>query len=111
VLCESQVERDFVDGLEHDDRVLVYIKLPDWFTVTTPIGEYNPDWAIVMRDTDAPEGTLSARRLYLVRETKSTDDLGELRPDERRKIDCGKRHFEDALAVSYGVATSAKDLP
>ncbi len=60
---------------------------------------------------DGIDGALSARRLYLVRETKSTDDLGQLRPDERRKIDCGKRHFEDALAVSYGVATSAKELP
>ncbi|HEV2238150.1 MAG TPA: DEAD/DEAH box helicase family protein, partial [Ktedonobacterales bacterium] len=110
VLCDSETEEKFVDGLEHDDRVVVYIKLPDWFTVATPIGEYNPDWAIVMKETDGHR-VLDDRKLYLVRETKSTTDRDKWRPDERRKIECGERHFKDALRVDFDVVTSAKDLP
>ena len=48
--------------------------------------------------------------LYLVRETKGTTSLDDLRPDERRKIECGKRHFEEALGVDYEVVDSAADL-
>ena len=87
--------------------VKLYIKLPDWFTVDTPIGTYNPDWAIVMEDPDSS----GKDKLYLVRETKDTTKLAELRPDERRKIECGKKHFEDALGVSYKVVTEVKQLP
>jgi type III restriction enzyme len=86
--------------------VKLYIKLPDWFQVDTPIGRYNPDWAIVM---DNPED--GDPILYLVRETKGTLKLEELRPDERRKITCGRRHFEGALGVSYRVVTAANELP
>ena len=46
VIFDSEIERSFVEGLEKDERVKVYLKLPAWFTVPTPIGEYNPDWAI-----------------------------------------------------------------
>lgn len=49
--------------------------------------------------------------LYLVRETKDTLKLDDLRPDERRKVHCGERHFKDALGVSYKVVTSASELP
>jgi len=49
--------------------------------------------------------------LYLVRETKDTTDRSKLRPDERRKIECGERHFEGALGVDYRVVTSAGELP
>jgi len=110
VICDSEVEQRFVDGLESDERVVVYIKLPDWFTVTTPIGEYNPDWAIVMNKTDG-HALLPGKKLYLVRETKSTEERGKLRPDERRKIECGKKHFEGALDVSYAIRTNAKEFP
>jgi type III restriction enzyme len=108
VLCDSKVEREFVAGLEKDDRVKLYLKLPKWFSVTTPVGDYSPDWAIVMEDRD--EHGKATDTLYLVRETKGAN-LEALRPDERRKIACGKRHFEGALGVSYRVVNAANDLP
>ncbi len=113
VICDSEVERRFVEGLEHRGDVRHYVKLPPWFTVPTPVGEYNPDWAIVMEDRDA-HGDANGRPLlylYLVCETKSTTDRDALRPDERRKIQCGERAFEGALDVNYAVATEARELP
>jgi len=97
------IERPFAEALEKDARVKLYIKLPDWFTVDTPIGRYNPDWAVVLREEEG-------ERLFLVRETKGTVELEKLRPDERRKIQCGRRHFRYALGVDFQVATDAQDL-
>ncbi len=111
VICDSDIERQFVEGLEHRDDVKLYLKIPAWFTVPTPIGEYNPDWAIVMEDCDEHGEPTGKPLLYLVRETKSTHHLDELRPDERRKIICGERHFRDALGVDYKVVVSARELP
>lgn len=101
----ATIERPFAEDLEKDARVKLYVKLPRWFSVPTPIGGYNPDWAIVM---GAGEGQ---DRLYLVRETKGSTDPDKLRSDERRKIECGRKHFTDALGVSYRVATSVAELP
>ncbi len=111
VICDSDVERQFVEDLEHRDDVKLYVKLPSWFTVPTPIGGYNPDWAIVMEDRDAHSDPTGKPLLYLVRETKSTSRLEELRPDERRKAICGKSHFQDTLGVDYRVVVSASELP
>ena len=106
VIYDSEVERKFVEGLEKLNYVKLYVKLPAFFKVPTPIGSYNPDWAIVV---DYPDD--EGQRLYLVRETKGTTNLDELRPDEKRKIKCGKRHFEGALDdVNYEVVDSAEDL-
>ena len=99
------IERPFAEALEKDARVKLYVKLPDWFKVETPIGKYNPDWAIVMETGGGQD------RLYLVRETKGTLNLDELRPDERRKIICGQRHFKDALGVDFQVVTDVRQLP
>ncbi|MCJ7653071.1 MAG: DEAD/DEAH box helicase, partial [Actinobacteria bacterium] len=107
---ESDVERRFVEDLEKLDYVKLYVKLPNWFTVQTPVGEYNPDWAIVMEDRDE-HGDPVGEKLYLVRETKDTTDLEQLRPDEKRKIMCGKQHFEQALGVPFKVVTKASELP
>ncbi len=109
VAYDSEVERRFVEGLEHRDDVKLYLKLPAWFTVPTPIGEYNPDWAIVMEERD--EHGDPAHTLYLVRETKSTHNRDKWHPDERRKVHCGERHFRDALGVDYKVVTDAHELP
>ena len=103
---ESETEKTFAQGLESRKDVKLYIKLPRWFEVATPIGNYNPDWAIVITDPERDED-----RLYLVRETKSTLDLNQLRPDERRKILCGQSHFRGALQVDYKVVTDASQLP
>ena len=102
------IEKPFIEALERRKDVRLYFRLPDWFVVSTPIGQYNPDWAIVMDNPKEEEGKPV---LYLVRETKGTGRLSDLRPQERRKILCGKRHFEDALGVDYRVVTSASDLP
>lgn len=111
VTYDSQIEKDFVEGLEKRDDVKLYLKLPSWFTVPTPIGEYNPDWALVMEDRD--EHGKSTRRplLYLVRETKDENFRKNPRPSERRKIACAERHFGKALGVSYAVVTLASELP
>lgn len=110
VVFESEIERQFIEGLEHRDDVKLYLKLPAWFTVPTPIGEYNPDWAIVMEPRDEHGEPTGEQLLYLVRETKSTTNLAELRPDEARRILCGERHFRE-LGVDYRVVTSASELP
>lgn len=103
------IEKPFIAALEKRKDVKLYIKLPSWFTVATPIGEYNPDWAIVMEDPEGGEDLL-----YLVRETKGTLNLDELRPDEKRKILCGRKHFRDTLEMGqrgYRVVTDASQLP
>jgi len=108
VVVDSDVEREFVQDLEAREDVLLYVKLPGWFTVKTPVGEYNPDWAIVMCPADDTTDDAGKPLLYLVRETKGK---GELRPTEKRKTVCGKAHFERTLGVSYSVVTTASELP
>ena len=110
VIYDSETERRFVEDLEARDDVKLYVKLPAWFTVPTPIGSYNPDWALVFEERNA-HGEETGQKLYLVRETKSTHNLDDLRPDERRKIACGKKHFNDALGTDYKVVVSADELP
>ena len=110
VIFDSEVERKFVEELEKLDFVKLYVKLPAFFKVPTPIGSYNPDWAIVVEPRDEFGEPTGEQMLYLVRETKGTTNLDDLRPDERRKIECGKRHFREALGVDYEVVNSAQDL-
>ena len=110
VIYDSEVERKFVEDLEKLDFVKLYVKLPAFFKVPTPIGSYNPDWAIVVEPRDEFGEPTGEQMLYLVRETKGTTNLNDLRPDERRKVECGKRHFEDTLGVDYEVVDSAQDL-
>ena len=110
VISDSEIERKFVEGLELRDDVILYVKLPAFFTVPTPIGDYNPDWAIVKADRDAHGEPTGSEKLYLVRETKGTVDETELRPREEWKIQCGKSHFRNALGVDYEVVTSAAEV-
>ncbi len=107
---DSDVERKFVEGLEKNEQVQLYLKLPSWFKVPTPVGDYNPDWAIVWESRDEHGQAEGRPVLYLVRETKNTQKLSELRPDERRKIICGGRHFRRALGTDYDVVTSTTDM-
>jgi type III restriction enzyme len=89
--------------------VRLFVKLPAWFKVGTPVGQYNPAWALVMQQVDAHGHT--GPLLYLVRATKSTTVAAELRGTENQKIHCGERHFVGALKVDYKVITSADELP
>lgn len=110
VKFDSDVEKRFVEGLEKRDDVVLYLKLPGWFKVSTPIGNYNPDWAIVMEDRDEYGEAKDKPLLYLVRETKGSTNPDDLRPDERRKTLCGKSHFEYTLGVGYKVVSSVGEL-
>jgi len=69
------------------DEIKVYVKLPSWFKIETPIGSYNPDWAVVINEIDE-------ERLYFVVETKGKSDISLLREEEQSKIKCAKKHFE-----------------
>lgn len=111
VIYDSDVEKEFIKGLEGRDDVKLYLKLPAWFTVPTPVGEYNPDWAIVMEERDEHGQPTGKSLLYLVRETKGENWKTDSRPDELRKIRCGEQHFKEALGVNYKVVTRASELP
>ena len=107
VVYESDTEARFADQLEKNTAIKLYAKLPGWFTVPTPLGSYNPDWAVLM-ESDAGE------QLYLVVETKGSSLVDDLRLTEAAKIECGKAHFK-ALAVRehparYEVAASVDEL-
>ncbi|MDR6613808.1 DEAD/DEAH box helicase family protein [Leifsonia sp. 1010] len=91
---DSHVERNFAERLESaEGEVRIFTKLPRRFRVRTPVGEYSPDWAIVY-DQDGTE------RLYLVRETKDTLNLHDLKWDERMRIRFAARHFAAAPVPS-----------
>jgi len=107
VVYDSDTEADFADALEKNDAIKVYAKLPGWFKVPTPLGTYNPDWAVLVQKD-------GAERLYLVVETKSGLFTDDLRDKERAKIECGKAHFA-ALEVreapaKYVVARTVDDV-
>lgn len=97
---ESEVERQFARDLDNHENVKLFVKLPSWFKIDTPIGPYNPDWAFV---------TEREERLYFVRETKSTLDAEERRTKENQKIACGRKHFA-TLGVDFDVVTSLAEV-
>ena len=100
VECDSEVERQFARDLDDNENVKLFVKLPRWFRIDTPIGPYSPDWAFV---------TEREERLYFVRETKSTSDSEARRIQENQKTVCGKRHFE-ALEVDFDVVTRLSEV-
>jgi type III restriction enzyme len=96
VVYQSDTERTFADDLEKNEAIKLYAKLPSWFKIPTPLGPYNPDWAVLVEKN-------GDERLYLVVETKSSLFADDLRDKESKKIECGKAHFK-ALAVSEAPA-------
>lgn len=100
IAYDSSPEEEVAQLLDNDDKVKFFCKLPRWFKVATPLGDYNPDWAVVVEDT---------QKLYLVRETKSTLDRDKRRESENRKVDCGKAHFK-ALGVNFKDAVTIYDV-
>jgi type III restriction enzyme len=109
VVCDSGVERTFAEELERNTAIKVYAKLPGWFTVPTPLGPYNPDWAVLV-ELDLEE------RLYFVVETKSSALLFDdaRRVSETAKTQCGKAHFKaiatDANPVQFIIARGLEDV-
>ena len=102
----SGPERLFAQACDDNDDVLFYIKLPRWFQIETPVGPYNPDWALAYRNDSV---------LYFVAETKKTGSgdhvqLDLLRPIEGLKIECGKRHFKNFEEVQFRVVATLDEL-
>ena len=103
-ITDSEVERDFVKELDTSGEVVVYAKLPRGFLIPTPVGDYNPDWAVSFKAG-------AVRHIYFVAETKGTMSSMMLRGSETKKIECAKRFFEKISAtfaadrVKYEVVT------
>ncbi|MCQ8239846.1 type III restriction-modification system endonuclease [Rhizosaccharibacter radicis] len=109
VVTDSDIERKFVDGLDTASEVVVYAKLPRGFLIPTPVGDYNPDWAISFQ-----EG--SVKQIYFVAETKGTMSSMKLREIEKTKIACARKFFDEIGRrvsedrVKYDVVTSYEKL-
>ena len=86
------VEKSFAEDLEKNENVKVYAKLPAWFKVPTPLGSYNPDWAVVVEDD-------GGEKLYFVVETKGSTWWDDLRHLEGAKIVCAEKHFDELSGV------------
>ena len=96
---DSGVENQFAKDCETSENIEFYFKLPNWFKIPTPIGNYNPDWAIVFK---------GEKKIYFVAETKSEGQ--ELLKSEKLKIKCGKEHFKKFDGVVYKQVTTVKNL-
>jgi len=109
VVTDSDIERKFADQLDTASEVVVYAKLPRGFLIPTPVGDYNPDWAISFK-----EG--SVKHIYFVAETKGTMSSMKLREIENTKIACARKFFDEIGQrvsedrVKYGVVTSYEKL-
>ena len=105
IVYDSTNERDFATDLDTNTDVAVYVKLPDGFYISTPVGHYNPDWAIAFY-----EGTI--KHIYFVAETKGSMSSMQLRLIEESKIHCAREHFKAISSgnVVYDVVDSYKSL-
>jgi type III restriction enzyme len=109
VVTDSEIERKFADELDTASEVVVYAKLPRGFLIPTPVGDYNPDWAISFK-----EG--SVKHIYFVAETKGTMSSMKLREIENTKIACARKFFDEIGRrvtedqVKYDVVTSYEKL-
>ncbi|MBO6310216.1 MAG: DEAD/DEAH box helicase family protein [Oribacterium sp.] len=108
VVDSKGIEMNFAKDLEKENDVAVYTKLPSGFYINTPVGHYNPDWAIVFK-----EGT-DVKHIYFVAETKgySSDEVTDYRETEKVKIECARRHFAaiSNSAVTYDVVKDYNEL-
>lgn len=99
VIYDSDPERQFAELLDGREDIKLFMKLPDKFRIPTPVGDYNPDWAIVKHEN-------GQEKIYMIRETKSTQQESLIRLTEQAKIDCGRKHFE-----AIGIGDYAKSSP
>lgn len=99
VPLDSSVENQFAKDCESSENIEFFFKLPFWFKINTPIGSYNPDWAIVFKDE---------KKIYFVAETKSAGQ--ELRGSEKMKIKCGTEHFKKFDDVIYKRVSKVSEL-
>ncbi len=99
VPLDSTVEYEFAKECETRDDIEFYFKLPFWFKINTPIGSYNPDWALIKKNE---------KTVYFIAETKSKDQ--ELRVSEQQKIKCGAAHFKEFREIEFKQVTQVEDL-
>jgi type III restriction enzyme len=103
-IVDSDIERRFVQELDTSNEVVVYAKLPRGFLIPTPVGDYNPDWAISFKAG-------SVRHIYFVAETKGSMSSLKLREIEKTKIECARKFFDEISKrvtqdrVKYDVVT------
>ncbi|PCH92227.1 restriction endonuclease subunit R [Candidatus Kaiserbacteria bacterium] len=105
VKTDSKVERKFATDLDSESKVLVYAKLPRGFQIPTPVGNYNPDWAIVFEEKDV-------KHIYFIAETKGDMQSLQLKGAEKQKIDYAKKHFASLghAELTYDVVDSYESL-
>ena len=104
VKFDSKIESELATAFEQSDNVKVFAKLPDGFNIPTPLGNYNPDWAVLWDKN-------GEQKLYFVLESKGSLDKNNLRITEKYKIECGRKHFELLdNQVSYNVISSINDI-
>lgn len=106
VVVDSQgVEKNFAEELERQKSVEVYTKLPRGFYINTPVGKYNPDWAVVFHEDEV-------KHIYFVAETKGSEEVTQLREVERAKIECASRHFASISdsTLKFGVVKDYNTL-
>lgn len=103
VPCDSELEKRMVGALEGRADVILYFKLPGWYIIPTPAGDYHPGWAVV---DDSPGGFT-----YHVIETSTATGPGGLPPDQRRKALCGRAYFSGVLGLDYRLVTDEQGLP
>lgn len=109
MLIDSEVERKFAVGADRDDELVCFLKLPSYYKIPTPIGEYEPDFGIVMKRKQLRGGKES--EFYFVIETKGTNDISDkkaLKESEVYKIRCAVKHF-NALGVDVKYKAPVKD--
>lgn len=102
VIYDSNVESTLTEKFESEPKIPVYSKLPSWFKIETPLGTYNPDWAILWREDNND-------KLYFIVESKSDLSLFGKRPKEDAQIECGKRHFR-AIGAEMILAKSKDEI-
>jgi len=90
IIKDSKIEEEFAKALDEDSRIKLFIKLPDWYVIETPAGNYTPDWAIVV---ERVQDGLNKEKIYFVVETKGTNNIYELKPEEKIKIESAKKRF------------------
>lgn len=105
VVYDSNVESKFAEEMEANDNVKLYVKLPDWFKINTPLGSYNPDWAVLVEHESV------GKKLFFVVETKGVLFEEQLPPEQRLKIRCGKQHFKALeTGIPYEMTNSFKEF-
>ncbi len=101
---DSGVEKNFAKSFNENENIKLFTKLPSWFKINTPLGSYNPDWAVLVEKN-------SEKKLYFVVESKGSLFSEDLRDSEQGKIDCAKKHFAEISSdTSYIVSNGFEDF-